>query len=107
MPDSWTPPELGRAVERIELDVREIKTDIRQQGQQYVTRSEFETWRVSNDRELRDIKSGQTTNAEENRTAFAELRAELKSSSPPWWQIATGGIGAVTLIVLLAEKVAT
>lgn len=90
----YTPPELGRAVERIELDIREIKQDVKAQGAVYITRGEYEAWRVGMDREVRDIKTALTN-------GLHDIRTDLKSSTPQWWVMLALGISALSALVAI------
>lgn len=116
--DPYSASELGRAVERIELDIREIKADVKQQAAVYVTRGEYEAWRQGLDREVRDLKSA-TTSAQEATTAglaalrseisadFASLRNEMRNATPQWWVIAgliVTGVGVLTALVIAISK---
>jgi len=92
MPDPYSPAELGRAVERIELDIREIKNDVKQQDRIYVTRGEYEAWRTGIDREVSSIKTALATGIE-------SIRNDLKSSTPQWWVMLALGVSALSLIV--------
>lgn len=94
----WSPGELGRAVERIELDIREIKSDVKNQSAVYVTRGEFEAWRTGNDREVRDIKQALAD-------GLTAIRADLKHQSPQWWVIAALGVSGVGLVVTILVAV--
>lgn len=94
MTDPYSPAELGRAVERIELDIREIKADIKGQQAVYVTRGEYEAWRQGIDREVRDIKAALSD-------GLNGIRADLKSSTPQWWVIAALGCSALALVVTI------
>lgn len=89
---AWQPAEIVRAVERIELDIREIKTDVKQQGAVYVTRGEFEAWRQGIDREVRDIKVALSD-------GITGIRADLKHQTPQWWVIAALGCSVLSLVV--------
>ncbi|WP_183092898.1 hypothetical protein [Nocardioides stalactiti] len=101
MSEPYSPPELGRAVERIELDIREIKNDVKSQSTVFVTRGEFEAWRLSNDREVRDIKAALAEGLAAMRTDLGGIRQDLKNSSPQWWVIAALGCSGVGLMVSL------
>ena len=90
--EPWSASELGRTVERIELDIREIKTDVKHQSAVYVTRGEYEAWRTGIDREVRDIKTALTD-------GLAGIRADLKSSTPQWWVMAALGCSILSVIV--------
>lgn len=94
MSDPYSPGELGRAVERIELDIREIKTDLKSQGTAFITRGEFEAWRTGIDREVRDMKQSIAD-------GLADIKADLKHSTPQWWVIAALGVAALSFITTL------
>lgn len=110
MTEPMSQGELGRAVERIELDIREIKTDVKQQAAVYVTRGEFEAWKQGVDREVRDTKGAATTAQQALTTAVTGLRAEfasgldgiradIKHQTPQWWVIGALGCSVLSLIV--------
>ena len=107
--NDWSASELGRAVERIELDCREIKTDLKGQQALYVTRGEHEAWRQGIDREVRDIKALATGLSQQLDAGLTSIRTEIRNSTPQWWVIAAlivSGLGvAVTLILALAKGV--
>jgi hypothetical protein len=112
MPDEYSASEFGRAVERIELDIREIKTDVKQQGQNFVTRLEFDAWRQGIGREVGDLKAATSSVQDavttglnalraEWATDFAALRTEVRSSTPQWWVIAALGVSALGLVITI------
>lgn len=90
MTDTPTPPELGRAVARIELDLREIKVDLKNQGQNYVARGEFEAWRTAIDREVKGIKD-----------SIDKAITELKAARPAWWQVAPIITSVIAVVVVV------
>ena len=106
---NWSASELGRAVERIELDCREIKTDLKQQAAVFVTRGEYEAWRQGIDREVRDIKTMVTSLGDQLDGGLKSIRDEIRNSSPQWWVIAALGVSGVgvliTLVLALAKGV--
>lgn len=91
MPDQMTQGELGRAIGRIEEDVREVKRDLKSQQQQYVTRSEYETRMTALDRELVGLRSSVSA-------GFAEVKADLKNSRPSWWVVAALLISSAAVV---------
>jgi uncharacterized protein YhaN len=109
MPDEYSASELGRAVERIELDIREIKTDVKQQAAIYVTRGEYEAWRQGIDREVRDIKTSLADGLTAIRGDLKTQASAMQQQTPQWWVIAALIVSAlgvgITLILALAKGV--
>lgn len=99
MPDEWSASELGRAVERIELDCREIKTDLKGQQALYVTRGEHEAWRQGIDREVRDLKAMVTGLGSQIDAGLQSIRAEIRQASPQWWVIAALGVSGLGVLI--------
>lgn len=89
--DEYTQAEIVRSLKRIELDVSEVKAEVRQQAIGYVARAEFVTYKDAIGREI------------------ADLKVSAASARVPWTAVAPVIIGiatlAVTLIVLLGGRV--
>lgn len=97
MTDAPTPPELGRAIERIELDTREIKQDLKEQSKNYVTRGEFEAWRTGLDREVVGIKDS----LKDGLTEIKKSIGEIKSARPSWLQVTPIIISAILAALVI------
>lgn len=87
--EEYTQAEIVRSLKRIEQDVSEVKTEVRQQVAGYVARAEFDTYKAGIGREV------------------AELRTTIAASKVSWPQVATVVVSiatlAVTLMVLLGR----
>lgn len=88
--EDYTPAEVVRSLKRIEADLAEVKSEVRQQAAGYIARAEYETWKAAIGREVNDIKTN------------------LTAARTPWPVV--GGfalsalMGIVTLIVLLSDR---
>lgn len=87
-PDSYSQAELVRLVRAVQHSVdtlrEELRDDIRRQEAQYVSHSEWETWRVGHDRETKSIRE----DVAEAKSAAAPIRV-----SP--WIVAGFAVSAV------------
>lgn len=95
-PEDFSTGEVGRALQRIEGDLREVKTDIKGMGLVYVTRAEYDVREQAIDRELKGV-----------RAALDKGIEELKAARPMWWQVAPFLVAAMSLAIVLIEKLAT
>jgi len=87
--EDWTLGEVGRALVRVEADLREVKGDMKKLGQIYVTRVEHEQTRNEIREDIKDIKNS------------------IAASRAPWWQVSSLVVGAaglaISLVVLLSR----
>lgn len=100
MSDEPTIGEIGRAVLRVEGDVRDLRAEVKQQTATYVTRAEYAERNRAIDRETVAIR-------EEGRTTRAELQAgfaELKAQRAPWWVLLSSGLALLSMLFLVIEK---
>ena len=93
--EGFTMGEAGRALVRIEGDVREVKAEIKTMSGTYVTRAEYDVREQSLNREITGI-----------RAALDSGIADLKSQRPMWWQVAPFIIAAMSLTVVLIPLIA-
>lgn len=88
--EDYTPAEVVRSLKRIEADLAEVKTEVRQQAGGYIARAEYETWKAAIGREVSEVK----TNINASRTPWPVVGGFALSAL----------MGIVTLIVLLSDK---
>lgn len=82
-PEDWSNGEIVRTLNRIEEDVKSLRTDVTGLVAGFLPRAEFDVWAKSRDREI----------------------ADLKAARAPWWSWATVGIALVMLIVTVANLI--
>lgn len=102
--DSYTQAELVRAVRSLQAAVDslrvEIRADITRLEQNYVNRSEWDTWKTGNDREMKS-----------HADAIAEVKAAATPVRVSGWMIAGFAVSAIvgagsliTLVLVLSDK---
>lgn len=83
-PDSYTQAEVVRLLRALTTDVKDLRGEVHQMGGTFVTRAEFDAWRTSYDRELKQIRADQVA----LETAAQPVRVS-------GWTIAAFGLSAI------------
>jgi hypothetical protein len=97
--DEYSNAELSRAVQRIEADVHEIKTDVKAQAAIYATKEYVAEVKDSLGREIRDIR------VDQQRMEDSQRRLE-ESKRIPWPHIVSALVATIAFAVALMQIIA-
>lgn len=97
--DEYSNAELSRAVQRIEADVHEIKTDVKAQAAVYATKEYVSEVKDGLGREIRDLR------VDQQRMEDSQRRLE-ESKRVPWPHILSALVATIALGIALIQIIA-